>query len=76
MKSAPPLTYDQVGQVISYSYMVTNTGNVTLPGPFTVTDDKVTVICPADAAARRPVSRSPAQRPTRSRRPISTPARS
>ena len=38
--------------MISYSYKVTNTGNVTLPGPFTVNDNKVTVTCPADAVAR------------------------
>ena len=46
-KSAQPLSYDQVGQVISYSYKITNTGNVTLAGPFTVNDNKVTVTCPA-----------------------------
>ena len=36
--------------------MVTNTGNVTLAGPFTVTDDKATVTCPATAASRRGAS--------------------
>ncbi len=41
-KSADPMTYDHVGQVISYSYRLTNSGNVTLSGPFTVTDDKAT----------------------------------
>ena len=49
VKSATPTSYDHVGQVISYSYLVTNTGNVTLPGQFTVTDDKLTVTCPATA---------------------------
>ena len=33
--------------MISYSYLVTNTGNVQLAGPVTVTDDKATVTCPA-----------------------------
>jgi hypothetical protein len=37
-----------VGQTISYCYVVKNTGNVTLNGPITVTDDKIaTVTCPA-----------------------------
>ena len=47
VKSATPATYATLGQTISYSYLVTNTGNVTLAGPVTVTDDKATVTCPA-----------------------------
>jgi uncharacterized repeat protein (TIGR01451 family) len=50
VKSATPATYDHVGQVISYSYVLTNTGNVTLSGPFTVTDNKATVTCPDTAS--------------------------
>ena len=33
--------------MISYSYLVSNTGNVRLAGPVTVADDKATVSCPA-----------------------------
>ena len=32
-------TYDSVGDVISYEYLVTNSGNVRLAGPVTITDD-------------------------------------
>ena len=41
VKTATPGTYDQVGQVISYSYKVTNSGNVTLHGDIVVTDTKI-----------------------------------
>ena len=51
VKSASPPSYNQVGQVITYSYVVTNTGNVTVLGQITVTDDKVTVDVPADGVA-------------------------
>ena len=45
--------YSAVGDVISYSYVVTSTGNVTLTGPVTVSDDKTSVTCP-DTASLRP----------------------
>ena len=31
--------YDSVGDVVSYSFLVTNTGNISLAGPVTVADD-------------------------------------
>jgi len=50
-KSALPATYSSVGQVISYSYIVTNSGNVTLSGPFAVADNRATdEACPATAS--------------------------
>ena len=51
VKTASPLTYDSVGDVISYSYLVTNTGNVSFAGPVTVADNKATVTCPAGGLA-------------------------
>ena len=49
-KTATPTTYSKIGDVISYSYVVKNTGSVALSGPFTVSDDKVTVTCPVMAS--------------------------
>ncbi|WP_434781523.1 beta strand repeat-containing protein [Deinococcus xinjiangensis] len=46
-KTPTPTTYKQVGDTISYSYVVTNTGDARLVAPYTVTDDKTTVTCPA-----------------------------
>ena len=38
--SATPSTFSAQGQVISEDFVLTNTGNVTLDGPFTVTSDQ------------------------------------
>jgi len=51
VKTATPTTYDTVGDVIGYSFELSNSGNVTLSGPFTVTDDKATdESCPVTAS--------------------------
>ncbi|HET9520758.1 MAG TPA: hypothetical protein VFO73_06925, partial [Candidatus Limnocylindrales bacterium] len=54
-KTATPATYDSVGDVISYSYLLTNSGNVTLVAPFTITDNKATdEACPATPTSLAP----------------------
>jgi hypothetical protein len=54
-KTASPMAYSAVGDVITYSYLLSNTGNVTLTGPFTVSDDKNAVTCPAVPATLAPL---------------------
>jgi LysM repeat protein len=44
-KAANPTTYTQLGQVITYTYVILNGGNVTLQGPFSIADNKVTANC-------------------------------
>ncbi len=39
--------YAAVGDTVSYEYVVTNAGNITLTAPISVADDKVTVSCPS-----------------------------
>ncbi len=53
--------YTTAGGSISYDYLLTNTGNVTLIGAgdggiFTVSDDKVVVTCPATPAGLAPLA--------------------
>lgn len=47
-KTTTTLNYDSVGDTIDYNYAVSNTGNAALDFPVVVSDDKVTVSCPAD----------------------------
>lgn len=51
-KSANPSTYGQVGQAITYSYVIKNSGVVTLPGSFSISDNKVTVTCSQPASGQ------------------------
>lgn len=46
-KTASPQTYSQVGQTIAYTYEVTNTGNVVVTNAVSISDDQVSVSCPA-----------------------------
>ncbi len=41
VKSASPTTFSSSGQLIKYTYVVTNTGNVKIKGPIKITDDKI-----------------------------------
>src|SRR5439155_1015593 len=50
-KQPTPSSPTPVWQTITYDYLVTNTGNVTLAGPVTVTDDKTAVTCPSGSLA-------------------------
>jgi uncharacterized repeat protein (TIGR01451 family) len=45
-KSADPMQFVAADEVISYEYVVTNSGFAALLGPVTVEDDKTTVTCP------------------------------
>ena len=41
-KTANPTTYSQIGQIITYTYVITNTGTASLgPNQFTITDDRL-----------------------------------
>ncbi|SLN30627.1 beta strand repeat-containing protein [Pseudooctadecabacter jejudonensis] len=48
--------FSDLGDEVTYDYVVTNAGNITLRGPITVTDDKTTVTCPITPAAGIPPS--------------------
>ena len=47
-KTATTPNFAMVGDVLAYDYDVTNTGNVTITDPITVSDDRIAnVVCPA-----------------------------
>lgn len=52
--SAVPDQFD-VNTILSYSFLITNTGNVTIDGPFTVSDNLSTVDCSAAPASLDPM---------------------
>ena len=51
-------TFKAAGDIVNYSYLLTNTGNVTLTGigggVFTVSDDQAVVACPASPTSLAP----------------------
>src|SRR5262249_35715954 len=47
-KTAAPTTFTTLGQIITYTFTVTNSGSATLSGPVTIDDDHATdEACPA-----------------------------
>jgi len=46
VKSVTETTFTSAGNLLHYSYLVTNSGFASLPGPVTVADNKATVTCP------------------------------
>jgi hypothetical protein len=44
-KRADPETYQEVGQQITYTYVVTNPGSLSLKGPVAIRDDKIPAAC-------------------------------
>ena len=53
-KTSDVQTYTTVGDVVTYTYTLTNTGNVTLTAPYSVTDNKTTVDCSLAASPLLP----------------------
>ena len=54
VKTANPTTYSSVGDVITYTYEITNSGQTTLSGPFSITDDKQGTISPCGSGPLAP----------------------
>jgi len=50
--NANPSVYNQAGQVINYSYIIKNSGIVTISGPFSISDNKVAATCPMPATGQ------------------------
>lgn len=53
-KSSDVSSYSATGQTITYSYLLTNSGNTTLYAPYSISDDQISVTCPATPAALAP----------------------
>jgi len=51
VKTALTPDFDGVGDIVDYEYLVTNTGNITLTGTISVSDDKIPAVsCPVSPA--------------------------
>jgi len=51
-KNVNPSTYNQAGQVINYTFVIKNSGIMSLPGPFSIADNKVTATCTGPASGQ------------------------
>jgi hypothetical protein len=54
VKTANPTTYSSVGDMITYTYEITNSGQTTLSGPFSIADDKQGTISPCGSGPLAP----------------------
>jgi uncharacterized repeat protein (TIGR01451 family) len=54
VKATTTASYNAAGQTLSYTYTLSNTGNVTLHAPYAVSDDKTSVTCPSTPATLAP----------------------
>lgn len=55
-KTSTQSSYDTLGATINYFYALLNGGTSEITGPFSVTDDKTTVICPTPAGPLSPTA--------------------
>jgi hypothetical protein len=53
-KTPNPTTYSAVGQTITYTYKITNSGNITLAGPFSISYNKLGTISPCGSGPLAP----------------------
>ena len=54
LDSTSPTSFNAVGNTLTYRYRATNTGNVTLAGPITITDDRIGAALACDAGPLAP----------------------
>ncbi len=55
-KSGNPATFTTAGQIITYTYTLTNTGSVSLQSPYTITDSKGAAMTISCASATSPLA--------------------
>lgn len=59
-KTANPTTYNQAGQTITYTYVITNSGSIPIgPAPFTVSDTGINAGAPINCPDANPTTLAP-----------------